>query len=84
MSMFVIFDMKNLNIRQIWKPATISLLKKIVAISQNYYPETLGHIVSINTPMLFNGIYSIIKGWVDEKTRKKVILCGYNYMDTLS
>ena len=38
----------------------------------------------INTPMLFNGIYSVIKGWIDEKTRKKVIMVGYNYMDQLS
>jgi hypothetical protein len=55
-----------------------------MGVSQNYYPELLGHIMIINTPMLFNGIYSIIKGWVDEKTRKKVIMVGYNYMDQLS
>ena len=82
--MFVIFDLKNFNIRTMWKPVTISLIKQIIGVSQNYYPELLGHIISINTPMLFAGIYSIIKGWLDEKTRKKVIMCGYDYLNTLS
>ena len=81
--MFVIFDLKNLNIRALWKPTVINLVKKILGVSQNYYPELLGHIMIINTPMLFNGIYSVIKGWVDEKTRKKVILVGYNYIEQL-
>ena len=40
--------------------------------------------MAINVPMLFHGIYGIIKGWLDEKTRKKVILAGYDYMDQLS
>ena len=38
----------------------------------------------INTPMLFTGVYAVIKGWIDEKTRKKVIMCGYDYLGTLS
>jgi hypothetical protein len=37
--------------------------------------------MAINVPMLFHGIYSIIKGWLDEKTRKKVLLAGYDYME---
>jgi len=64
-----------------WKPSTINLIKNIIGTSQNYYPELLGHIMAINVPMIFHGIYSIIKGWLYEKTRKKVILAGYDYMD---
>ena len=33
--------------------------------------------------MLFNGIYQLVKGWIDEKTRKKVQVCGSNYLPTL-
>jgi hypothetical protein len=81
MAMFVIFDLKNLNIRSLWRPSLISLIRRIINVSQNYYPELLGHIMAINTPMLFYGTYSVIKGWLDEKTRKKVILAGYDYME---
>ena len=33
--------------------------------------------------MLFTSIWAIIKGWLDEKTRKKVNICGSNYLKTL-
>jgi len=73
--------LKNLNIRTMWTRATISLVKQMISTIQNYYPELLGNIMVINVPMIFYGIYSMIKGWLDEKTRKKVILAGYDYMD---
>jgi hypothetical protein len=53
----------------------------MMTVSQNYYPEALGQVMAINVPILFHGIYSIIKGWIDEKTRNKVMLAGYDYMD---
>lgn len=39
--------------------------------------------IVINTPFLFNSIYPIIKGWIDEKTRRKICICGANYMTKL-
>ena len=29
-----------------------------------------------NAPMIFTGIYSLIKGWIDERTRRKVSIVG--------
>jgi len=43
----------------------------------------LGSIAVVNAPMLFAGIWSIIKGWLDEKTRNKVNILGANYLPAL-
>lgn len=36
----------------------------------------MGKMVICHAPMLFTGIYKLIKGWIDEKTRKKISLVG--------
>mmetsp|Transcript_66689 Transcript_66689/g.77405 ORF Transcript_66689/g.77405 Transcript_66689/m.77405 type:complete len:343 (-) Transcript_66689:184-1212(-) len=48
-------------------------------IGQNYYPEIMGRMLVINAPMLFSGIWSMIKGWIDEKTRAKIEIIGSKY-----
>lgn len=37
----------------------------------------------INAPMLFSGIWAVVKPWVDKKTRKKVHIIGSHYMKEL-
>jgi hypothetical protein len=32
----------------------------------------MGKLVVCNAPMLFTGMYALVKGWIDEKTRKKI------------
>ena len=56
------------------------LLKHVIDVAQNYYPETLGNVIVCNAPMLFTGIWAAIKGWIDEKTRKKVAIVGGSYL----
>jgi hypothetical protein len=41
-------------------------------IGQNYYPEMLGTMFLINTSFLFGAVWSLVKGFIDEKTRKKI------------
>ena len=33
----------------------------------------------INAPLLFSGIWAVIKGWLDEKTRNKITIIGSKY-----
>ena len=33
----------------------------------------------INAPMLFKGVWSIVKGFLDDKTKAKIQLYGSNY-----
>ncbi len=37
----------------------------------------------VNVPMLFNGIWTAIKPWLDEKTKTKITLIGSGYKDKL-
>lgn len=52
-------------------------------IAQDYYPEIMGKMLVINAPMTFTAIWAIIKGWLDEKTRRKISIFGGGYMKEL-
>ena len=43
----------------------------------------MGKFVIINGGVMFAGIWKIIKGWLDEKTRNAVDILGSNYLDVL-
>jgi hypothetical protein len=60
----------------LWNKTTINFVQQVAGISQNFYPEIMGKMVICHAPMLFTGIYKLIKGWIDEKTRKKISLVG--------
>lgn len=66
-----------------WTKTNMNLIKNMLRISQDYYPEMMGKLVICNAPMLFSAVYSVIKGWIDERTRKKISMCGSGYLKTL-
>jgi hypothetical protein len=68
-------DLNGISLKT-WNKSTMQVIKFILRLSQDYYPEILGKMVIVNAPFFFQGIYSIIKGWFDEKTRKKISLFG--------
>jgi len=37
----------------------------------------------INAPMLFSGVWAIVKPWLDEKTKAKIKILGSGYKKTL-
>ena len=37
----------------------------------------------INAPMLFSGVWAMIKIWLDEKTRAKITIIGSSYKEEL-
>ena len=46
-------------------------------INNTLYPETAGSTWIINAPRVFSMVWSVVKGWIDERTRSKVqILSG--------
>lgn len=48
-------------------------------IGQNYYPEIMGKMFIINAPLLFSGVWAMMKPWIDEKTRAKIEIIGSKY-----
>jgi hypothetical protein len=51
-------------------------LKLTSAIAQDNYPEIMGKLYIINAPMLFNMLWAVVKGFLDEKTVKKISILG--------
>ena len=74
-----IADLRNISLRKLASRQVMNALQTGLSIFQNYYPETLGNIYIVNAPALFSGVYSIIKGFLDERTRSKVKIMGSNY-----
>ena len=43
----------------------------------------MGATFVINAPMIFSAVWAIIKGFLDEKTRSKIIIKGTDYLETI-
>ncbi len=65
---FSILDMTGFSVGMMNK-RVYGLVQHASKITQDYYPESLGQLMIVNAPMLFTGVFAIIKGWLDEKTR---------------
>jgi len=39
----------------------------------------MGQMFILNAPMLFTGVWAVVKGFLDEKTRKKIKIMGSGY-----
>ena len=53
------------------------------SVGKDYYPECLGVMFIINAPMLFSGIWSGIKHFLDPNTQKKIKILGSNFKKEL-
>ena len=48
------------------------MLKLASSVGSDYYPEIMGNMFVINAPFFFSGVWSVVKSFIDEKTRKKI------------
>ena len=67
----------------ILKGRTKEFIKIAANLGQNYYPEMLGTMFLINSGFFFNAVWTICKGFVDEKTRKKINIEKSDYTKKL-
>lgn len=57
------------------------IIKTVVSLSSDNYPELLRKCIMINTPWVFTSIWYLIKGWLAPRTVAKVSLVGTSYND---
>ena len=77
----VVMDLAGLSL---WPHAEgFELLRKCVEIDGAHYPETLGTHYIINAPLIFTGIWKVIKKWLDPKTAAKFEVHGTDYRAAL-
>ncbi|KAJ3234969.1 cytosolic factor, phosphatidylinositol/phosphatidylcholine transfer protein [Chytriomyces hyalinus] len=77
----VILDLKGIALSTF--SSVYGIVKSVTAIAQDYYPEMLGKMFVINAPMLFTGVWSLVKPLLDEATVNKINILGSNYSDKL-
>jgi len=76
-----ILDLKNVPLMQFNNIRKV--LGQVTHIAQNYYPETLGRMFIINAPLLFQGVWGMVKGMLDEATVAKISILGSSYQKEL-
>lgn len=76
-----IMDLKGVGITKV--NSVYGYVQRASAISQNFYPERLGKMYLINAPWGFNGVFSVIKRFLDPVTVAKIHILGGNYQKEL-
>lgn len=77
-----IFDLKKQTTKFMSKKV-LDLLKLVSGFSQNHYPETLGNLYIINSGMMFKVVWTAVKPFLDEKTKKKIVTLGSDFKKKL-
>lgn len=77
-------DLTNVGIGILGNKKVKALAKSASSIAQDYYPEQLGQMLICNAPWAFTAVWKIVSGWLDEKTRKKIMLVGKDYKKKLA
>ncbi|KAM0792775.1 hypothetical protein ACM66B_002546 [Microbotryomycetes sp. NB124-2] len=76
-----IMDLKGVGLSQFWHVK--NYVQEASAISQNNYPETMGRFYIINAPWAFSTAWSVVKGWLDEATQRKITILSSSYQSEL-
>lgn len=77
-----ILDLKGIHLTELG--SVYSVVKNIINVSQDYYPEILGKMFIINSPLLFTATWNIIKGLLDESTTRKISIIGTDYLSQIT
>ena len=78
--LYTIIDLKNLG-KHLLSTKVISLIKGDMTICQNYFPESLGESLIINAGIIFRALWTLIRPFLDDKTKKKVKVLGEDYLE---
>ncbi|XP_026995489.1 SEC14-like protein 2 isoform X2 [Tachysurus fulvidraco] len=81
-SITLIYDCEDLGLKHIWKPA-VEAYGEILTMFEENYPEGLKRILLIKAPKLFPIAYNLIKPFMCEETRRKIVIVGSNWKEVL-
>lgn len=70
-----------------WLQKLLKITTQRFLDSKGFFENKISYFVRrmfiINAPMLFTGIWTIIKAWIDEKTKAKIKILGSKYQKEL-
>ncbi|XP_075425022.1 SEC14-like protein 2 isoform X2 [Ascaphus truei] len=78
----MIYDVEGLGLKHLWKPA-VELYGEVLTMFEDNYPEALKRLFVIKAPKLFPVAYNLIKHFLSEDTRNKIIVVGDNWQEVL-
>ncbi|XP_023840195.1 SEC14-like protein 2 isoform X2 [Salvelinus sp. IW2-2015] len=78
----LIYDCEGLGLKHLWKPA-LEAYGEILTMFEENYPEGLKRVFLIKTPKLFPMAYNLVKQFLSEETRHKIIILGSNWQEVL-
>uniref|UniRef100_A0A8C6TQ16 SEC14-like lipid binding 7 n=1 Tax=Neogobius melanostomus TaxID=47308 RepID=A0A8C6TQ16_9GOBI len=81
-SITLIYDCEGLGLKHMWKPA-IETYGEVLTMFEDNYPEGLKRLYLIKAPALFPMAYNLIKHFLCEETRQKILILGSNWKDVL-
>uniref|UniRef100_A0A8C9BFL9 SEC14 like lipid binding 2 n=1 Tax=Phocoena sinus TaxID=42100 RepID=A0A8C9BFL9_PHOSS len=76
----LIYDCEGLGLKHLWKPA-VEAYGEFLCMFEENYPETLKRLFVIKAPKLFPVAYNLIKPFLSEDTRKKIMVLGANWKE---
>ncbi|XP_037367414.1 SEC14-like protein 4 [Talpa occidentalis] len=82
-TMLMVFDMEGLSLRHLWKPA-VEVYQQFFTILEANYPETVKNLIVIRAPTLFPVAFNLVKSFMSEETRKKIVILGGNWKQELT
>jgi len=80
--LFTIIDMKNLS-NKILSKKFYNFVKSNLEVCQDYYPECLYEACIINCGFLFKALFTVVKPFLDSKTKSRVKVYGNDYKNYL-
>ncbi|KAK1146123.1 SEC14-like protein 2 isoform X1 [Acipenser oxyrinchus oxyrinchus] len=81
-SITMIYDCEGLGLKHLWKPA-VEAYGEVLTMFEENYPEGLKRLFVIKAPKLFPVAYNLIKHFLSEDTRRKIIILGGNWQEIL-
>ncbi|XP_065106968.1 SEC14-like lipid binding 8 [Paramisgurnus dabryanus] len=81
-SITMVYDLEGLGMRHLYKPA-VETYQEILTMFEDNYPEGLKRLFVIKAPKLFPVAYNLVKHFLSEDTRRKVVVLGSNWQEVL-
>ncbi|KAJ7309541.1 hypothetical protein JRQ81_007589 [Phrynocephalus forsythii] len=78
----MIYDFEGLGLKHLWKPA-VEAYSELLSMFEENFPESLKRIFVIKAPKLFPVAYNLVKRFLSEDTRKKIVILGADWKEVL-
>jgi len=76
----VLVDLSGFQMRN----TDLSFVNRLANVAQSLIPERLGTVFVLHSPWFFSALWKVIRGWLDERTSKKVHFLGKDYKEILN